>query len=211
MDRASVFNNRGIARVDNKQYDLAMADFDRAIQRDPQEFLAYSNKEIARRLKAKEAQPKPENDPFVGLNPADAEAYEIRGLSSLDIGEYRQAIEDFTYAIRLKPNNAESYCYRGFAYSCEGEYYRAMMDYDKAIALEPTFGEPYYNKAMALRRKGQHIRAIEYFDQAISLVPNNAIIRYDRGVSHRSLGNDAEAENDFGRAGELGFAPTTVC
>ena len=164
MDHASVYNNRGISRVDKKQYDLAIADFEKAIEKDPLEFMAYSNKEIASRLKATSAQPKPKNYLSVDLNAADGEAYEIRGISFLDIGEFRPAIEDFTHAIKLKPNNAEAYCFRGFAFSCEGEYYRAIMDYDKAIVLEPTYGEPYYNKAMAYRRKGKHINALECFD-----------------------------------------------
>ena len=60
------------------------------------------------------------------LKPTDGEAYEIRGISFLDIGEFRLAIEDFTRAIKLKPNNAEVYCFRGFAFSCEGEYYSAI-------------------------------------------------------------------------------------
>ena len=52
IDDTSVYNNRGISLVDVGEYDMAIADFEHALELDPENTIACSNLEIARRLKA---------------------------------------------------------------------------------------------------------------------------------------------------------------
>ena len=54
-------------------------------------------------------------------------------------GEYRQAIEDYTEAIRLSPNLVDAYNSRGDAYREEKEYDRAIGDYTEGDPPRPQF------------------------------------------------------------------------
>lgn len=51
-----------------------------------------------------------------------AEPYYSEGKAHHEKGEYEEAIEDFTEAIRLDPNHAGAYCMRGVAHYEMGEY-----------------------------------------------------------------------------------------
>ena len=48
----------------------------------------------------------------IELDPNDAAAYNNRGISYSDLGQYQRAIEDYDKAIELDPNDAESRTHR---------------------------------------------------------------------------------------------------
>jgi tetratricopeptide (TPR) repeat protein len=60
-------------------------------------------------------------------------AYFDRGTSYQDIGEYGNAIADFTDLIKLDPNNAGGYGMRGRVYLHKKDYVNAKADFLKAI------------------------------------------------------------------------------
>src|SRR5262245_9969041 len=62
-------------------------------------------------------------------------AYFDRGTSYQDIGEYDNAIADFTDLIKLDPNNAGGYGMRGRLYLHKKDYANARADFLKAIDL----------------------------------------------------------------------------
>ena len=51
-------------------------------------------------------------DKAIELDPNDAEAYNNRGNSYRDLGQYQRAIEDYDKAIELDPNDAEAPTHR---------------------------------------------------------------------------------------------------
>jgi hypothetical protein len=73
-------------------------------------------------------------------------------------GNYDQAIEACTRALRANPRDAEAYLYRGRAYHCrnaEGDLSRAIADFSESILQDPKNSEAYYSRALAYRDQGQ--------------------------------------------------------
>jgi WD40 repeat protein len=64
-----------------------------------------------------------------------------RGMSKAAKGQYNEAIEDFTIAIRLKPDYIEAYKFRALACEKLGYINRAKSDYKKAIELKAIHSE----------------------------------------------------------------------
>ena len=62
-------------------------------------------------------------------------AYSNRGAAYADLGEYQQAIADYTSAIELDPNLAMAYFNRGVAYKVLAEKAEAIADFEKVITL----------------------------------------------------------------------------
>ena len=68
-------------------------------------------------------------------------AYNNRGIAYADLGEYRQAIEDYDQALRLDPDLANAYYNRGNANSVLGEhpeYPTRMDDLLRALGADPV-------------------------------------------------------------------------
>ena len=67
------------------------------------------------------------------------------GLIYVNLGQYDQAISDYTRTIEINPRNAMAYNNRGLSYAQKGQYDRAWEDVRKAQGLgykvDPVFLE----------------------------------------------------------------------
>src|SRR5207302_1395461 len=96
----------------------------------------------------------------VRADPANAAAYDRRGLVWQEKGEPDMAIADYDQAIRLDPTDAEVFNNRGLARAAKGEDDRAIADYDQAIRLDPKLTRAFNNRGIAWRAKREYDRAI---------------------------------------------------
>src|SRR5215467_13588934 len=60
-----------------------------------------------------------------------------KGLDCQRRGEYREAVTEFSNAIKLDPKKAIAYAGRGHANYALGDYRKAIADFNKAITLQP--------------------------------------------------------------------------
>ncbi len=72
------------------------------------------------------------------------------------MGQYEQAILDYSAAIRLEPKNSRTYYVRGRIYETLERYGEALSDYDESIKIDPDFEAPYYSK-LTLRDKLENL------------------------------------------------------
>jgi tetratricopeptide (TPR) repeat protein len=63
-----------------------------------------------------------------------ASEYNFRGLDKANVGEFKEAIEDFDKAIELNPTG-QIYFNRAYSKSMIENFNGAIQDYDKAIEL----------------------------------------------------------------------------
>ena len=74
-------------------------------------------------------------DKSLEVNPAYAEAYEMRGMTYSCREQYDQAIADFNRALEINPRLGEVYLNRAKAYYFKGEYDKSLGDIRKAEDL----------------------------------------------------------------------------
>ncbi len=108
-DRAATFVNRGIVHMQAKELNAAIADFDAAIRARPETAEAYVNKGIALVHLGNHDRDAVELLTLgLARNPARPEvAYYVRGIANEQLGETRDAYDDYTRAAALKPGWAE--------------------------------------------------------------------------------------------------------
>jgi PQQ-dependent catabolism-associated CXXCW motif protein len=136
-----------------------------------------------------------------------------RGVDYAEKGQYDNAIDDFTKAIKLAPNNANAYLQRAQASASKEDYGQAISDFTKAAALDPTksagvqailrnreYAAGYNTLGMAYYSNKDYDHAISDFDQAIKFDPNNATYHYSRGMAYYSNKDYDHAISDYDQA-----------
>jgi len=114
------YYNRGIAYFKKSQYDRAIADFDQAIQLDPNSTFALNNRGTAYARKGRFDRAIADFDQAIRLNTNYAITYINRGSAFARKGQYDRAIEDFDQALRLDPNDASAIANRKMAMQLKG-------------------------------------------------------------------------------------------
>ena len=129
--------------------------------------------------------------------------YNNRGFTYNDLGNYKQAIEDYDKAIKIKPGYAQAYINRGNAYISLGNYTQAIKDLNRAIEITPVYAEAYINRGIAYISLGNYKQAIKDLNRAIEITPVYAEAYINRGNAYISLGNYKQAIEDYGKAIEI--------
>jgi PGF-CTERM protein len=153
--RASLKIENGNLRCHRKlpwilEYDSAIADYNKAIEFDPNEGNAYNNRGNTYQDLQQYDSAIEDYNRAIELDPNDAGAYNNRGNIYHDLQQYKKAIEDYNKAIERNPNLVQGYYNRGNSYYNLEQYERAIEDYNKAIELNPHDAETYYNRELAL-------------------------------------------------------------
>ena len=156
------------------EYDQAIANFDQALQLDPQSAPAYFGRGRANKLDGNHEQALRDYTQTIEINPKAIAAYVNRGQIYNLEEDYDRAIADFNQAIQLDAGRPIPYLDRGVAEVAKGEYDQAIADFESAIKIDPNFSPAYNNLAwqfatcpVAAIRDGR--KAVKYATQACEL------------------------------------------
>ena len=67
-------------------------------------------------------------------------AYDLRGNSNIFLGNFQEAIVDFSKALEIDSQDSYLYFWRGFAYESLMDYPNAVKDLKISQQLDPEFG-----------------------------------------------------------------------
>jgi tetratricopeptide (TPR) repeat protein len=134
---ANVLNSRGMAQETLENFEQAKADYNKAIEINPEYANAYNNRG---NIKAKQADYKGAIEDYnraIELNSQFVEAYCNRGIAKENLGDYYEALEDFDRAIEINSEYIDGYLRRGMLKQDSGDYAGAIRDFDRVIEIEP--------------------------------------------------------------------------
>jgi len=134
-DLSLAYYNRGLAYNQKGDPDRAIADFNKAIELNPNFAVAYGMRGVAYDHKGDPDRAIADYSKAIELDPNLALFYGERGIDYNQTGDPDRAIADFNKVIELNPNFAPAYGARGSAYETKGDPDRAIADYRKATEL----------------------------------------------------------------------------
>jgi tetratricopeptide (TPR) repeat protein len=187
---AEDYNNRGAAKLVKEDLDGALADFNKAIELNPNLVVAYENRDRAIQSKNER-------------NKTLAETWNQFGRIKKEEGDLDGALHGYDKAIELNPNFATAYGNRGFTKKAKGNLDGALIDFNKAIELNPDSGTVYNNRGLVKKEKNDLDGAMADFNKAIELEPNLTATYVNRGNIKRAKGDLNGALDDYGKAIEL--------
>jgi len=160
--------NRGIVYMNEKQYDMGLADYNKAIELNPKYFHAYNNRGVFYKNNKRNNEAINDFNLAIKLKPYNAEIYYNRGLVFMDENKNIEALTDFNKAIELKPDYADVYNDKGTVFFNERRFEDAKINYSKAIELNPLDSRAYYNRGLALYNLGKNEEACADWKHAAS-------------------------------------------
>ena len=118
-------------------------------------------------------------DEALKINSDLPKAYDFRGNAKYELGQYDEAIHDFSQVIKREPNDAGHYYDRSWAYWNMDNVEDAIIDISKALEIEPKNSLYYYEKARFEYWSGRYKESIIDMTKGIELKPteNKYLIR----------------------------------
>jgi tetratricopeptide (TPR) repeat protein len=203
---AEDYSNRGLTYHNLRQYEAALAEYNRALDLDPTLARAYNNRGATHRALRRYKAALADYSQAIELDPTEAQAYSNRGATYAELRQYPAAMADFVRALEQNPTFAQAFHNRGLAYTELGQYQAALSDFSRALDADPTFVDAYNNRANAYAKLGQHEAALSDYNRALAVDSAYAPAYLNRGVTYAELGQYEAALSDYNHA--LAVDPT---
>lgn len=194
---------RGLSHFDMGEWLKSIADFDQAIQKQPNYTEAYFYRGLARLQQGDLPGSIADYSQAIRLNSSYADAYYNRAVVRSQSGDQAGAIADYTQAIRIDSSFAAAYNNRGLARSDLEDQQGAIEDFSQALRINPGKANTYYNRGLAYSRLRDDRRAIADYTEAIRLNSNYAKAYGNRGLAFARLGELHSAIADLQQAAQL--------
>ncbi|MDJ0672705.1 MAG: tetratricopeptide repeat-containing serine protease family protein, partial [Microcystis sp. M53598_WE2] len=133
--RAAWYVNRGILYRRQQKYELALDDYNKAIELNPNHANAYNNRGNLYYDLQKYDLALADYDKAIEINPNFAILYSNRGGVYYNQQKYELALSDYNQAIDINPNDAKAYLGRGGLYAILGQPEKAKIDLQQAAIL----------------------------------------------------------------------------
>ena len=194
---ALAYNNRGSFFWDQKNYDEALIDYNKAIELRPIYPDALNNRGAI--YLDKKRYPEAINDfnRVIELQKSYALVYSNRGLAMMETNKNSEARADFDKAIELKADYAEAYYNRGLLSMREKRPAEALRDYNKALELNPNYKEAIINRDVLLGVKKSPDEILAGYNKDIETNPNDPGLYYKRGSFFLDSKKYSEAKRDM--------------
>jgi tetratricopeptide (TPR) repeat protein len=165
---------RGITLDGLGQTDRALASYDEAIKRSPQEPRAFFERGVllAARKRAYDRAIIDFNR-VLQLAPGDVDALIRRGDAYGQMGDFGHALADLDRAVDLAPDYAQAYIFRGITNSRRHENELAAADFDNALKIDPRNIDGLVNRAALYAGDHREDLAIADLTTAITIQKNN--------------------------------------
>jgi len=146
--------------VEERNYDRAVAAYDRLIQGDPNNLVYLRDRAATHLLRGVYDRAVHGYDYLTSLRERpDADLYYNRGCAHLAADCLQEALSDFTKSISLKETWSFAYNNRGATYARMGHYGKAIEDFTRAIDHDSHNHLAYRNRALAYKKVGQPRKA----------------------------------------------------
>lgn len=217
--KSAAYNNRALAHVKKGEFDLAMADLNNAIALNAASSEAFYNRGVVFNdglgMPARAIQ---DFNQAIALRaaavvkpPAVAkkdfpQALNYRGLAYEGLGQYDQAVKDFSEVLRLNPKFSPALANRGLAYAKLRRYPAALTDLNGALKADSTVPSRWAARCwirlkLAARPGLPDVDALNVAQwdcgHALALDPANIDARNGQGVIKLMVNDPAGAMAEF--------------
>jgi eukaryotic-like serine/threonine-protein kinase len=188
------------------KHDLALQEFQHALQLDPKDAEALGGLARSYENSGRTADAEKSFQEAIALRPDAWTGYNNLGAFYDRHGKYPQAIAAYQQALRVTPDNAEVYSNLGSAYIDDGTKQSIPLAEEalrKSIALSPGY-VAYANLGMLFMQQARFADAATALEQALKINAKDYMVWNNLMVAYAGVGDKAKAQETRKKAEELG-------
>jgi tetratricopeptide (TPR) repeat protein len=197
---AMAYINRGEIYLNQKDYSMALSDFNKAIEYDPYYAEVYINRGIILFEQGAYSKAIQDYNRAIQLNPEFEEAYINRSLVYLKLKQYDKALADLEQAVMLRPDSAKAHNNLGAVFNAKGQFAAAIDAYTRAVSIDPQYGDAYINRSLVYLKLKQYDEVLADLEQAVMLRPDSAKAHNIMGIVFNAKGQFDAAVDAYTRA-----------
>ena len=110
----------------------------------------------------------------LGIDPQNADALHLLGVSVYQSEQYDIAINLITQAIQIDSTKPLFFTNLGNAFQKQGKLEKSVQAYQKAIQIQPGYAEAYFNLGNSLREQGKLKESTQALQKAVQIQPDYA-------------------------------------
>jgi tetratricopeptide (TPR) repeat protein/DNA-binding winged helix-turn-helix (wHTH) protein len=187
------------------RYDGALAEFQQALESDPNSVGALTGLGAVYGLQRKPLKAEEILRRAVGLRPGDWSPYNYLGSFLYAAGRYAEAAEQFEYVVALDSENMIGYSNLGTTYMLADDFSKAAPALRMAISIDPR-ASTYSNLGLMYYYLGDFSEAIEAHRHATELSPSDPANWSNLGDALWIAGRSEDARETFESAATLADA-----
>lgn len=197
------WNNDGAKLSKLGKFEEAIECYDKAIEINPNFFLAWGNKGLALFNLKRYEEAMECFDKIIDIEPRDFQGYENKGRALLNLKKNEEAIRCFDKAIELKPTSWVLWDNKGRALFNLQKFEEAIECFNKALEDNPRNVETWILKGMAFDYLSEYSEAIECCEKALEIDPNFDGAWYNKACFESKKGNIDNAITSLKKAIEI--------
>ncbi len=169
-ESSDFYYERGLNKIKSGDFNAAISNFNKAIEKNPRDADAYINRGYAKHQSGDLYGAISDFNKAIEIDPRDAISYNNLGWSKNDLKDYQGAIFDLNRAIEINPKYGNAFYNRGRSKYYLNDAYGAISDFNTAIKYQPTRLEHVYGfRGIAKERIGDIEGACADWRKASSL------------------------------------------
>ncbi|WP_316769467.1 tetratricopeptide repeat protein [Streptomyces sasae] len=181
----------------------SLAEYDRAIELDPERPMAHYGRGLCRRALDDFDGALADLDRADQLAPDTALFLAARGETHRLAGRFTEALADLDRAVALEPADASTLASRGVCRHALEQYDAALADFDRALSLNPGHLWARVRRSRLRGVRGEWAEAFADLDETARRAPDSPWIASERGDAYRRAGRFADAVTELTRAAGL--------
>jgi tetratricopeptide (TPR) repeat protein len=192
-DLAAVHRVAGLLQANDGRYEQAVAEYQRAIELEPNNSDSYRRLGKAYQANSQLDQALAALRRAVELEPGYFKPYQDLGAFYFERADYGEAAKQLKKEIELAPNEPEAHFALGTAYLDLGQYGDGETELRVALGLAET-PDTLNNLGVVLMYQGRDNEAIPYFSRALSLSPDRSVWWMNMATAYRRVNRAADSE-----------------
>jgi tetratricopeptide (TPR) repeat protein len=175
--KARYHTNLGYARIWLGEFDKALADLNRALEIDPEEYWAIGYRALCYLWMQQYAQALEDYNYLLAISTNPSHSLLVnRARCYIGLEHFEQAISDCHHAAHhTEQEDPDVYRVRGYAEWKQGDLSAALGDFSRAIGLKKDLADAYLWRGLVLRELGDEIAAQENLSEFVRLYPKGPL------------------------------------